>query len=372
MAVTLLVGPETTLQNVDDHVRDMDAPVHELEPDAAPLNTLLERLGTVPARNPKVEWMEDEAMPRFTTLSASAAASATTYSVADNIFRVGDLVRFPSQGFAVVVTATASGSITVAKVGPEPHASAASGSELFLVANAQAEGSTLREMKFPQIVTQYNYVQIVTDEFGVTGTEAATEHYSGPERARLQKKFGIEHSRKLDQVFWFGTRDISGTQRFCGGIKHFLATNVTVDADGTLAQSEWEAFLRTAFRYGSSRKVAFCSPRAISVIEGYARSNIRVVNDRAETFGIRMSQYVTGHGEVSLVRVPWWQDSNVYNGYCFVIDMDSVKKRPLRQTRLQLNVHAPDYDGFKDRYLTESSLQVIHERRHALLTNIVN
>jgi len=370
MAVTLLVGPETSLQNVDDHVREMDAPVHELEPDAAPLNALLERIGTSPARNPKIEWMEDEAMPRLTTLSASAAASATTYSVTADIFRVGDLIRFPTQGFAVLVTATGSGTITVSKVGPESHVSAASGSEVFIVSNAENEGATHpREIKITQLVVPFNYVQIVTDDFGVTGTEDATEHYSGPERARLQKKFGIEHSRKLDQVFWFGTRDISGSRRFCGGVKHFLATNVTADTNGT-TETDWQAFLRQAFRYGSSSKVAFCSPLAISVLEGFARSNVRVVNDRASTFGIRMTQYVSGHGEVMLVRVPWWQDSAVYNGYCFVLDMDAIRKRPLRPTRLRQNIQNPGYDGFIDQYLTECSLQVTHERRHALMTGI--
>lgn len=369
MPVTLLVGPETTLQNVDMHPRDMDAPVHLLEPNAAPLTALLERLGTVPARNPKVEWIEDEAMPRITTLSASAAASATTYSVTDNIFRAGDLVRFPTQGFSVVVTATASGSITVQKIGTEPHASAASGSEVFLVANAAAEGSSLREIKFTQVVPQFNYVQIITDEFGVTGTEAATEHYSGDERDRLQKKAGIEHARKQDQVFWFGTRDIVGSQRFCGGVQFFLATTVVSDTP-PLTEADWQDFLRRAFRYGSETKVAFCSPSAIAAIEGFARSTYRTVNDRAEVFGVQMRRYVSGHGEVFLVKVPWWQDSNVYKGYCFVLDMEAIKKRPLRETKLRMNVHPPDYDGFKDQYLTETSLQVVHERRHGLLTNI--
>jgi hypothetical protein len=44
--------------------------------------------------------------------------------------------------------------------------------------------------------------------------------------------------------------------------------------------------------------------------------------------------------------------------------------RPLRDTRLKENVQAPDYDGFKDEYISEVSLQVTHERRHALLTGV--
>jgi len=33
-------------------------------------------------------------------------------------------------------------------------------------------------------------------------------------------------------------------------------------------------------------------------------------------------------------------------------------------------VQAPDYDGFKDEYISEVSLQVTHERKHALLTGV--
>jgi hypothetical protein len=54
----------------------------------------------------------------------------------------------------------------------------------------------------------------------------------------------------------------------------------------------------------------------------------------------------------------------------FVVDMNAVKERPLRKTRLRTNVQAPDYDGFKDQYLSETSIQIVHERRHALLTGI--
>ena len=54
----------------------------------------------------------------------------------------------------------------------------------------------------------------------------------------------------------------------------------------------------------------------------------------------------------------------------FVLDMNAIKERPLRKTRLKTNRQAPDYDGFKDEYISETSVQVVHERRHALLTGI--
>jgi hypothetical protein len=60
----------------------------------------------------------------------------------------------------------------------------------------------------------------------------------------------------------------------------------------------------------------------------------------------------------------------VYGAYVFLVDLDQVKLRPLRDTQLKENVQAPDYDGFKDEYISEIGLQVTHERKHALLTGV--
>ena len=367
--VVVLTGPETSLQNTDNNVREMEFNVYDLEPDAAPLTALMNKMGSKDAGNPKVEWLENEAMPRITTLSASASAGATIYGVAADIFRAGDVLRLTTQNLGLLVTATAAGAITAAAIGAQTSVSASSGSEVFLVSSAVAEGSVLREIKYPQLVTSSNYCQIVRTEWGVTGTEEATEHYGGNERARLQKFNGIEHARKLEQMFFFGPRSITGSQRTCGGLIEFIATFVTADTGGLL-ESEWQTFLQSAFRFGSSSKVAFCSPRALSVIEGYARANLRVVNDNAARYGVKMTTYESGQGTIGLVKHPDWRDSTTYNGYVVVVDMDAVKERPLRPNKLRQNVQTPAYDGYQDEFLAETTLQVIHERRHALLTGV--
>ena len=371
-APTLLAGPETTIQNTDNNVRGMDAAVYELEPNAAPLTVLLNALGSKPALNPKFEWLEDEPMTRITTLSASAASGATTFGVTADIFRVGDVIRMSSQGFGILVTATAAGAITGTLLGTS--VSAQTGAEMFLVSNANAELATLRELKFTQLVTPFNYDQIIRTPFGVSTTEMGTEHYGGPERDRLSKHFGIEHARAIEQTYFFGFRSISSTTRTSGGLQSFISTNVTNDSGG-LTEAEWQTFLKTGFRYGSSRKTAFCSPGAIAALEGYARSNIKVemAEGHGETYGIRMSTYMSGQGEVDLISHKDWNDSAVFGGYIFLVDMDQVQERPLQnvgKTQLLRDRQAPDYDGVKDEYRSETGIQVRHERKHALLTGV--
>lgn len=374
MTPTLLAGTETTIQNVDNNVRGMDAAVYELEPDVAPLTVLLNAMGSQPALAPKVEWLEDESMPRVTTLSASAASAAATLTLGPtaDIFRVGDVVRLSSLGFGVLVTATAAGAITGTILGTT-GVSAASGSEMYLVSNANAELATLREIKFTQLNTAFNYDQIIRTPFGLSTTEMGQEHYGGPERARLSKHYGIDHAYSIENTHFFGFRSISSVTRTAGGLQSFIATNVTNDTGG-LTEGDWQSFLRTGFRFGSSRKTAFCSPTAMSAIEAFARSKALVdTTPMGDTFGVAMKRYVSGQGTVDLILHRNWNDSAVYGGYVFLVDMDAVQERPLQnvgKTQLLRDRQAPDYDGVKDEYRTETCIQVKHERRHALLTGI--
>jgi len=251
--------------------------------------------------------------------------------------------------------------------------SAQTGSEIYLVSNANAELATLRELKFNQLVTQFNYDQIIRTPFGVSTTEQAMTHYAGDERARLGRSFGIEHARAIEQTHFFGIRSISSVTRTAGGLQYYISTNVTNDTGG-LTEGDWQTFLRTGFRFGSGRKVAFCSPTAMSALESFARGNIQVPSpDHGNTYGINMNTYLSGQGQVDLVMHRDWNDSAVYGGYIFLVDMDAVKERPLQsvgKTQLLKDRQAPDYDGIKDEYRSETGLQVVHERRHAILTGI--
>lgn len=377
MTPTILQGPETTIQNVDNNVRGVDFAVYELEPDAAPLTVLMSAMGETPATNPKFEWEEDEGMPNITTLSASAASAATSYSVNLDIFRVGDVVRFSSLGFGVLITATAAGTIGGTALGTQ--VSAQTGAEIFLVSNANAELATLRELKFTQLVTNYNYCQIIRTPFGVSTTEMGMQHYGGPERDRLTKHFGIEHAKARERNFFFGFRSISSVTRTAQGLQSVISTNVTNDSGG-LTEGEWQTFCRAGFRYSVNQstptKVAFCSPTALSAIEGFARGKLQVQNEGfAGKYGLKMRTYTSGQGDVMLINHRDWNDSAVYGGYLFLIDMDAVKAKPLQivgKTQLLKDRQAPDYDGVKDEFRSEEGLQVIHERRHSLLTGITS
>ncbi len=379
MPPTIVTGDVATdTINQAQRVVDMDDEIGKLEPNVAPLVVLTQKLRKKTAIAPKVEWLEHEPLPRFDVLSATAASNATALPATNgNYFRVGDLVR-SQNGSAYEVTATAAGSLTVSVIGAFSGTAHASGDELFIVSNINAEGAGLRQIKTPQLSNKFNHTEIVRTPYGLTGEEAATKLYGGPDRARLKADAALEHMRNWEQIALTGVRSenlgVAGApKRTAGGLQFYITTNVTTGV-GTLTEAAWLNFLRTGFRYssggGGGRKLFLAAPLVVQAIEGFARSNIRVVNDTANTYGVNMKTYTSGQGEVDIVMERWMQDSAVYRGAGFLIDMESFWYMPLRPTKLLEDRQANDADKMEDEFLTSATFMIKNEQRHARITGI--
>ena len=380
IAPTVLTGDlALDVINQSQRVIDMDDRIAELEPNAAPLVVLLKKLKRVQAIAPKVEWLEQVLMPRYDQLSAALTGTAvTSLPVANSSFyRVGDVLRETATGEAMEVTGVSAGVLGVNRgIGGVPAATGASGDEIFIVSNVNVEGASLRTIKTTQLNNLSNFCQIVRTPLGMTGTEAATKLYGGPDRDRLRAAAGIEHMRDWEQICFFGAKKEDTTttgapKRFAGGAVEYISTNVTA-AVGTLTEAAFITFLRSGFRYGSERKILFASPLVVGAIEGFARNNIRVSGseDHADTYGIQMRSYVSGQGVVDIVMERAWNDSTNYRGYAFLLDMDALEFHTLRDTKLLENRQANDADKIEDEYLTEACPVFHNEQKHAILKGI--
>ena len=378
---TVITGDlATDVINQSQRVIDMDDRIAELEPNAAPLVVLLKKLKKVQAISPKVEWLEHMLMPRYDVTTATATNVATTIAVANAAwFRVGDVIRDTFTGEAMEVVSVAAPNLTVNRgIGAVAAQAIGSGDEIFIVANVNVEGASLRTIKQTQLNNLSNFCEIVRTPMGITGTEAASKLYGGPDRARLQATSGIEHMRDWEHICFFGakkevTAANGGTagapKRFAGGLIEFIGTGTAVG--GTLTEAAWIAFLRQAFRFGSERKILFAAPLVIQAIEGFARNNIRVDGgSQAETYGINMRTYVSGQGTVDIVMERAWNDSSKYSGYAFLVDMDALEFHTLRDTKLLEGRQANDADKLEDEYLTEACPVVKNAQKHAFLTGV--
>jgi hypothetical protein len=375
-----VVDDADILQN--ERVIDMDEDIAQLETDLNRITSILMRLRKRPATSQKVEWLEDELLPRLTTLAASHTSAATTIAVASNTgqyIKVRDVLRIASVGENVAVTATSGDTIGVTRsIGSVAGASAASGVDVVIIGSAFAEGSTLGELKQTQRVAQYNYTQIQRDSFGFTNTMLASKTYGGGLIAREANKKMLEHKRRLDMTNWFGQKDLDTTGdtpiSYMGGILEFITTNVTTAT--TITEITWETFLRTAFRHGNpNRKLAFVTPLVMSALSNFPLSSLAPTDPSLNEWGVSISKYTSGAGQtVDLVVLNDWMDyataSPQFGGMAIILDMDNIWMRPLRDTKMEPKREANDEDSKKQEYITETSLELKLEKTHAVLRGV--
>lgn len=382
--VTGVVGVDSRL--ADEKPVDMSPSIAMKDVDTNQFMTILQKLPSRVATNPKVNWLEDEYFPSLTTLAASALSSDTTITVATNTgayFRVNDIVQIGSSGEKVLVTAISTDSLTVTRsIGGVVAASAASGVDLLILGNASAQGADTGTLKATKRVLGYNYTQIQRDPFGFNGTDAETELYGADDPAREIAKKRIEHKGHLEKLCWAGGRDYTtaapSSTGYMGGITEFLSTNVFT-AVGTLGYSAFDLKIQQIYQHGSMNKVAFAAPGAAGALSRLLGNSTWVRADRSdEVYGVKVSAYVNGAFGTSLpviVKREWGIQANTgkaLGGAFFVLDLDYIQRRPFRNrdTKLLPNRQGNGQDQVVFDYLTEMSLEVKNEAAHGVLYGI--
>ena len=172
-------------------------------------------------------------------------------------------------------------------------------------------------------------------------------------------------------------KDTSGSQprRTTGGALYYIQTNVTA-AGGTLTEAAFNAWARSAFRYGSKTKLLLASRLVADVLNGYARGKVQVTDQGRTSYGVRINQLVTYGGDINVVVHDMLTDSTTLSGYAILLDVDQLAYRPLansngsRDTDLYRDRQAPDADTQKQEWITEVGMQFGLEKTHALLTGV--
>lgn len=369
-------------------VLDIRDKIYLLEPSAAPLFVLVSKLNKEPAHNPKIEWPEDELNPVWTTLSASISNSATSITVTTGIANKYDLIKIPSTGEVMLVTAVNGTTLTVIRgYGSTSAASAASGASVMIIGPAFAEGSTASDLVSKQNIPsiEYNYLQEIRKAVEITETMAKTEIYGGPLRDYLRKRAGIETMASIERIFLFGERledtgskdsSLVHARRTSGGLNFFISTNRT-DASGALTVAEIEAFLRSVFRYGSDIRYMFASQLIMSTIYEFARSQLNMF-PKDTTYGIAISQWLSPQGTVNLVKEVQLEHpisgatTSYYAGYGFAVDLKELVYRYLQDFDLQLrtDIQHPGDHLLKDEYYGIIGLEIHNEKKHGLLYGV--
>lgn len=387
MTATILSGLVSD-QDIEQTQREPDIAntITMLDPEVSQFTTMLMKVASQPAFNQKVQWFEDQLIPRLSAVNGSQTNSDTSIEVTTGTgqyFRAGDLVRNARTNEAILVSSVSTDTLTVTRgAGRVAAAAMNDGDQLLIVANAAAQGATLGTRKQTKKVNNYNYTQIVRSPFGFTNTMIASKLYAGNEPANEARKKSIEHKRQIEYILFWGARGDSESSTSvagqCGGLYEFVQTNVK-DAAGTLSKTLLDTYLRDLLQHGTENKVLFASPITAQAISGFLRdawSPAPSGPDALTLWGVKVNAFISGaYGyQIPVFVKRDWNDfattSSQYGGWSFLVDMDNVKLRPLRPTAFLQNRQANDADEETHEYLTETSFQVEQEQTHSVIVGV--
>jgi hypothetical protein len=360
---------------------DMREKIAMLDADTSQFSTMLMKLPQERAKSFKVEWLNDELIPAYASMSASAASDATNLAVGSgegSYFKAGSIIRIAGTGEPVRVTATAAASLTVVRaIDGSTAVSIASTDKLINIGGSNEQGATAPTALITQRAHNYNYTQIVRNVYRFTETADATEWHGGPLVAKERKKKAVEHKAEIENLLFFGARSYSaGTnnpRHTAGGLLQYVTAESDTD---TLDEVELQTFLRHGLEYGSKRKVLFCAPLVCQVLSSFLEDKLAIPSVEANAWGAKVDfviSGVVGQRIPVIVKKEWkrfGESAGQYGTYGVLVDMDYVQLAPLRDTVLKPNIQANDADEVAAEFKAELSLKVERPEVHRWLVDV--
>lgn len=373
-----VLGQRTTLNiNQDSRKIDMVERIKLLQGDPAPLTVLTGELPNAPAINPKFQWQEDDLKVRYDAINNGAGytSSATALIVDNGSYHTPNETFLVSRtGEQLRVQEVNGNTLTVVR--GSNAAALLDDDEIIVIGTAFAEGTLSPDAVTSNQTTLYNYTGILKTAIEITDTQANSGSENSPKDWDHQSnKAGLEHRRDLEYNYWHGVRSESTVNgkplRTSGGVFQYATENVS-SALGTLTEAEFWNALVDVFRHGSDVKFGFASPFVINILNGFARSNIQVVqNDVVSKYGVKIFEYITPFGTLRLVQNKNFEGT-VFKGYLTVLDLKAIRKRHManRDTSIETNIQENDRDGRKDQWKSEVGLEFGEAKKHGHLTGI--
>lgn len=370
---------------------DMSPKIDMLDPDETQFFTMLNKLPKGdPPINTKVDWLMDTLLPRRSALSTSITSTVSSLSVTASespYFRAGDVCRLVYSGEAFVVVGNGTTSASILEVtrglGDVAAATAPSATEVVIVGNASVQGASLGTRLITKKSTNYNYTQIFRSPYGFVNTLIASRQYGGPVLDFERRKKLVEHKIEIENSLFWGARDYDSTtntepQTYMGGLVEYISTN-SHNAAGTYAYTTLEGHLRQDLEHGSQNKVVFAAPVVTQVFSSYSLTAWTRATPEQSVWGVHVDGLLSGAygwGVPVFVKRDWNRyDVSTNGGYgsqAFIVDMEAVRIRvmPGRQTQLLRNRQGNSQDQIVEEYLTEMTLQVETENKHARIYNV--
>lgn len=375
---------ESTLKIVDyDDIHMLDDPKQKSN-----FAKFIMKLNKESVGREKYDWHTDEINPKTDVLNnGGAVASGDTAITVTNgaYFSPYDCIKFESTKEQCLVTAVNGNVLTIVRAQGVTAASTPSDATyITILGNAFAQGSVLVDQTTTKEVDNYNYTRIMRHAYKLTETEMAVgkagKLIGGDDRARQREKKGIEHLQAWNLTAYFGERYLDSTNQrtFCGGLYSYV-DSANIDTTAALTEAAFNTSMEPMLRYGSEEKVLFTSRRISGYINTWAKGNTTVTSQRRvdqtgdQDWGMRITRYLGDHGDVSIVKDNALEGTT-YVKYAFLVDPADIAYvyLPGRDTRLLVNLQAPDLDGVVDEWRTEAGFKWGHGKHHGVFTSVTS
>jgi len=371
--------PNTGLENSSVLRRDVDPVLHFYQFDKHPLVSLLLTGGTslvarkgspVPtvtgkslrkkeATDPKIEWFEDAAYKREYSPTAAVTTSATSITVSsadDDYFRAGDalfLSNAAGQTERVLIASVAANTLNITNDDATTRTAGiamTTSDTFYLMENVRAEDSTAPAIRSTKSANMYNYLELLSETYGLTLVKQATGHYTGNQWELEKMKAYSRLLERVEAMMLFGTRAIANSStnptRSAGGLKYFmeLYSDVEIrDMSGqVLTKAEFDNFVSAVSRSGSAEKVVLADSRFLEAVNSFGYETVRTDNFRFGEIGMNLKKVFGPFGELTFAYEPLFDQYAPFRGSAMVVDMANMDFRYLKGNGVNLDLHSED------------------------------
>ena len=358
--IGVIAGTSNTgLENANKMVRAVDPVMHYFQFDKHPLVSLLLTYGTSLVNrensnlpiitgkslkkkgysNMKVEWFEDAALKRDFNPTASVAASDTSITVStsdDDYFKTGDallLTNTAGQTERVRISSVTAGTLNIVNDDGTTRTAGivmTTADHFYLMENPRAEDSTANAIRTTKAANMYNYMEFISETYGLTEIKQATAHYTGDPMMEEKRKAYSRLLERLEMMFLFGTRAISGSTTNpvyqTGGLKYWLEAYSDVEirnfSELSATKAELDSFLTAVGKGGSPDKVALVDSRWLAAINSMGYEAVQTNDYRVGEIGMNVKKIFGPMGTITLAYEPLFDQIATFNGSMMVVDLN--------------------------------------------------
>lgn len=357
---------------------------------SAPLTALMSKMKTEKTDDPEFAWWEEEQNAINVVIDGiSLAADTAIELVSGGLLLVpGDLLLISKTEIAgydneiMEVTAVTDDTNIVCTRGAAGTTAADTVDLDYAtkIGNVYSEGSNSPDVSNVNPVKLLNFTQIFKTAYELTGTVQVTRARTGDPLKNDKKRKMFQHSAALEFAWLFGkafeaTGSNGKPKRYTGGLREFIQTNAKVY---TIAATE-DSFLDDIYKVFDYDAGNAGNERLIFAGNGFLNSLNKIARDSTssrinfdgtvKTYGMELQKWVLPQGTVMVRTHPLMNTHPIYTDSAFVIDPSAIVYRPLRDTKPQDNIQAPDADTRKGQWMTEAGIEVRHEKTMAYLGN---